>query len=174
MVTAGVIVASSASAQSSAPQSRQTCLKAFEDAQLEQKRGKLVLARKLFNDCSEAACPSQLREDCSRKQDELDKATPTATFVVRDAADNEISNALVKIDGTPLSVAPGHALPIDPAPTTSRSRSEFGVGGAGLVALGVGVAWYILDRPSSSSRAARHMSPSIGANRAGGSLTLSF
>ena len=91
------------------------CVGNFEEAQLKEKRGKLVEARELYAMCAAASCPSLVRTDCAAKRDRLDRATPTITIVVRDAAGRDL-DATITVDGKPFSGDRTRAQPIDPGP----------------------------------------------------------
>jgi hypothetical protein len=90
------------------------CSGSFEEAQLKEKRGKLVAARKLYEACAVETCPKLMRDDCTKRRDDVDRAIPTASFVLRDAAGKEIE-ATWTVDDQEVR-NDGRASPIDPGP----------------------------------------------------------
>ena len=100
------------------------CTGNFEEAQLKEKRGKLVEAEQLYAACAESQCPSMIQTDCSAKRDEIIRRMPTITIVIRDAAGNDVTG-YVEIDGKPVADRT-HAQPIDPGEHTVGYRAEGG------------------------------------------------
>jgi hypothetical protein len=100
------------------------CVDAFENAQRAQKNGHLVFAGKLFQECLVPACPKEVRNDCTAGQVSVDRSIATVTIVVRNAAGADVPST-IKIDGAPVSGAPGHAMPIDPG----THQLQYTVGG---------------------------------------------
>jgi len=108
-----------------------TCVSAFENAQNERMSGKLVSARARLPACLASSCPDRVRDDCARMRDELDRATPTATFAVR-GPDGVDLDATLTVDGAPVDLQAGRSQLFDPgmhvvtwtvageAPRTSR------------------------------------------------------
>jgi len=90
------------------------CVANFEEAQLKEKRGKLVGARDLYAACADPKCPTLVRTDCTAKRDEIDRTIPTMTIVVRDAAGTDIADAKLAIDGEPFTRDRSRAFPVDP------------------------------------------------------------
>jgi hypothetical protein len=109
----------------------ESCVGAFEGAQNDRMRGKLVSARARLPACLAASCPDRMRDDCARMRDELDRSTPSATFAVRTPDGVEI-DATLTVDGAPVDLHAGRSQLIDPgmhvvtwtapgeAPRTSR------------------------------------------------------
>jgi hypothetical protein len=119
VVMASLLVTSMAHAQGT---SIEKCTGNFEEAQLKEKRGKLVEAEQLYAACADAKCPGMIRSDCSARRDEMIRRIPTITVVVRDAAGNDLT-AYVEIDGKPVTDR-AHAQPIDPGEHTINYRPE--------------------------------------------------
>lgn len=111
--------ASTAHAQSS---SIEQCTGNFEEAQLKEKRGKLIDAELLYAACADTKCPAMIRNDCSAKRDEMNRRIPTITVVVRDPSGNDLK-AYVEIDGHPVTDR-AHAQPIDPGDHLVNYRAE--------------------------------------------------
>jgi hypothetical protein len=119
IVIASLFVATTAHAQDRAIEK---CTGNFEEAQLKEKRGKLVEAEELYAACAASKCPEMIRTDCSGKRAEMLRRIPTITVVVRDASGSELTS-YVEIDGKPLADR-AHAWPIDPGEHTVNYRVE--------------------------------------------------
>ena len=92
------------------------CIDANGKGQELRRDGKLSAAREQFRSCADASCPSILRDDCTRRLDELDRAQPAIVFDAKDGAGRDVVHVKVtvddhpladKLDGTPLQVNPG-------------------------------------------------------------------
>lgn len=117
-ISATLTVASRAPAQPTtppwdSPEGANTCVSSFEGAQSDRMVGKFVSARARLPACLLSTCPTRVRDDCARMRDELDRATPTATFAVRDADGTDL-DATLAIDGAPVDLHAGRALLLDP------------------------------------------------------------
>ena len=112
-------IASTAHAQGSAITQ---CTGNFEEAQLKEKRGRLIDAELLYAACADPKCPGMIRNDCSAKRDEMNRRIPTITVVVRDASGNDLTS-YVEIDGHPVTDR-AHAQPIDPGEHVVNYRAE--------------------------------------------------
>lgn len=88
---------------------RGECARAFEDAQLAQRDGKLRLAREKAALCASASCPAKLVPECEALGREIDASLPTLTVDARDG-DAPAAGAVVRVDG---AVAAG-AVAVDP------------------------------------------------------------
>jgi hypothetical protein len=81
--------------------------------------------------CVAASCPGVVRDDCAQRLTEVRAATPTVVFIVKDDADQDLSDVHVtmdgqvlteKLDGTPIAINPGqHRLVFE---STGRSPQE--------------------------------------------------
>ena len=73
-------------------------------------------ADRYFLVCAQAACPELVQHDCARFADEVERLLPTVTFVARDAAQNDLPDTSVYVDGTLVAseLGDGKARPIDP------------------------------------------------------------
>lgn len=116
---ASLLFASTAHAQG---MSIEKCTGNFEEAQLKEKRGKLIEAELLYAACADPKCPGMIRSDCSAKRDEMTRRIPTITVVVRDASGNDLT-AYVEIDGHPITDR-AHAQPIDPGDHVVNYRAD--------------------------------------------------
>jgi hypothetical protein len=110
---ASIVVAATAGTARADGETDFSCVSAFESAQAERMRGKLVSARGRLPVCLAAGCPERVRDDCARMRDELDRSTPSATFAVR-AADGTDLDATLTVDGAAIDLHAGRAQLLDP------------------------------------------------------------
>jgi hypothetical protein len=104
-----------ARADEAAPLSRDACIDANTKAQELRRDGKLFEARTALNTCANRACPGMVRDDCTRRLDELERTQPTIVFSVKDAAGTDVSAVRVSVDGRKLADRlDGKALAVDP------------------------------------------------------------
>jgi hypothetical protein len=114
-VTAGALCFASATAH--ADPTKDECINANEAAQALRSAGKLRDARDKLTLCVAATCPGPVRDDCSERLSELQKALPTVVFAVRSAGGADVSLVRVKMDGALLTAKlDGRAIPLDPGP----------------------------------------------------------
>jgi hypothetical protein len=107
------------------------CIDANEGAQGLRKAGKLREAEQRLLVCVAASCPGVVRDDCAQRLTEVRAATPTVVFIVKDDADQDLSDVHVtmdgqvlteKLDGTAIAINPGqHRLVFE---STGRSPQE--------------------------------------------------
>jgi hypothetical protein len=103
------------SASADPPPTKEQCIDANTRGQDLRRAGKLSAAREQLRTCAVPACPALLRDDCTRRLDEIDKVQPTVVFMVKDAAGKDVSAVKVTMDGRPLAdVLDGTELPVDP------------------------------------------------------------
>jgi hypothetical protein len=95
------------------------CIEANTQAQHSRTDGKLAAARAQFEMCSDPHCPRLVRDDCTKRLNDLDDAQPTIIFEAKSPTGADISvvkvsldNTVVteKLDGTPLSFDPGEHI----------------------------------------------------------------
>jgi hypothetical protein len=87
-------------------------LKSANEHRLRQERSELLI-------CAAASCPSDIRQECIRRIDELNAAIPTIIFGVKDASGNDVSAVKVSMDGQLLAERlDGSALSVDPGAHT--------------------------------------------------------
>ena len=97
--------------------SKEACLDAHSRAQDEQEKGHVSVARKLFLQCAQSACPQLVQADCAEAANDLGRTQPTITFAARDTAGNDLPDTTVYLDdvliitrlddGKPHDVDPG-------------------------------------------------------------------
>jgi hypothetical protein len=93
------------------------CIDANETAQALRKSEKLRDAEQRLLVCVSASCPGPVRDDCAQRLTELRSVIPTVVFVVKDDADQDLSDVSVTMDDQPLaSRLDGTAIAIDPGP----------------------------------------------------------
>jgi hypothetical protein len=93
------------------------CIDANETSQALRKGGKLHDAEQKLLVCVSASCPGPVRDDCAQRLTELRAATPTIVFVVKDDADQDLTEVHVTIDNQTLTdKLDGRAIAIDPGP----------------------------------------------------------
>jgi hypothetical protein len=91
------------------------CIDANVRGQDLRRDGKLSAAREAFRLCADASCPALVRDDCTKRLDDVEKAQPTIIFEARDGAGNDLSAVKVTVDGLPVAERlAGSPLPIDP------------------------------------------------------------
>jgi hypothetical protein len=91
------------------------CIDANETAQALRKNEKLREAEQRLLVCVSASCPGPVRDDCGQRLVEVRAVTPTIVFVVKDDADQDLSDVHVTMDDQPLAdKLDGTAIAIDP------------------------------------------------------------
>ena len=109
---AAVIVLSSAPALAEA--TKDQCIEANNKGQDLRRQEKLTEAEDQFRKCADPACPPMVRDDCTRRLDDAQRAEPTVAFQVKNAAGADETNVTVTMDDRPLaSKVDGRALPVD-------------------------------------------------------------
>lgn len=117
VATALVLLALFADSAASAdePPTKEACIAANESAQDLQTAGKLRDARSKLLVCVAESCPGPLRQDCTQRLADVDRAAPTVVFVAKDAAGADLSAVRVTMDGHVLvDSLNGTAIPVDP------------------------------------------------------------
>jgi hypothetical protein len=103
-----------ASAPALADVTKGQCVDANGKAQELRREGKLGEAREQLRLCSVPSCPAIVRDDCTKRLDDLERAQPTIAFEVKDATGADFSVVTVFVDGKPLAThLVGTALPVD-------------------------------------------------------------
>jgi hypothetical protein len=114
---------STAHSRASEP-TKQECVAANEAAQDLRQAGKFLAARAKLSACTAASCPALVREDCTQRLDELEKAMPTVVFHFEDIAGRAVTNVSLSVDGGPPVVLEGAALPLDPGQHVLRFEGK--------------------------------------------------
>jgi hypothetical protein len=104
-----------APAAASADVTKAQCVDANTGAQTHRREGKLSQARDELRLCGDPHCPRIVRDDCTKRLDELEQAQPTLVFDVKDASGGDIGDAKVSVDGKRLTEKlDGTAVAVDP------------------------------------------------------------
>jgi hypothetical protein len=109
------------------------CVDANTKAQSLRREGRYAAAREQLTLCIDRSCPGIVRDDCTQRLDELERAQPTVVFDAKTAVGDDVVLVHVAVDGVRLAdVLDGRALGVDPgqhvftfevpgqAPTTYR------------------------------------------------------
>jgi hypothetical protein len=95
--------------------SKAECVKANAEAQKQRLDGRFGAAREKLESCADSSCPAMVREDCTRRLDEIERVQPTLVFEVKDASGSDVSAVKVTVDGQALTDRlVGKALDVDP------------------------------------------------------------
>jgi hypothetical protein len=115
LIPYGVVVSLLLSAPAAADTTKVQCIQANTQAQDLRRDGHLAQAREQLQRCVDPACPGLVRDDCTRRLDELEKAQPTVAFEVKDSRGADVFAVTVTMDGKPWAESlEGKALPADP------------------------------------------------------------
>jgi hypothetical protein len=110
----GAVVAVSPPARADNP-SIGDCLSATEASTKLRSQHKLKASRAQLMVCSSATCPSEIRQECSHRMDEVNSAMPSIVFAVKNQAGKDVVAVKVTVDGQVVADhLDGSALPIDP------------------------------------------------------------
>jgi hypothetical protein len=95
------------------------CVESNRQAQDLGRQGSLVAAREQLKVCLAASCPSLVRDDCTQRMADLDRAQPSVVFDVEDQQGRDLTEVKVTMDGRPLAERlTGIAIPVDPGEHT--------------------------------------------------------
>lgn len=98
---------------------KEQCADADVKAQDLRRDGRLSAAREELRLCAAQSCPPIVRDDCTKRLDDLEKAQPTIIFEARDGAGNDLGAVKVTVDGQPFADRlAGAPLPVDPGEHT--------------------------------------------------------
>lgn len=92
------IVSASTADAAAAPDDREQCANAAEQAQQFRDEGKYRRAREQMLSCARDACPGPIKSDCGKWLSELDRDAPTVVFGARDAK-GDLFDVKVSMDG---------------------------------------------------------------------------
>jgi hypothetical protein len=95
------------------------CIAASEASIREGNAHRLRAARSQLLVCAASTCPADIRKECLRRVDEVNKEIPTIIFETKDGSGKELIDVRVKMDGEILAERlEGTALSIDPGQHT--------------------------------------------------------
>jgi hypothetical protein len=123
-VLAALLAQAFLSNNASADVTKDQCVDVDTKAQSLRREGKLAEAREQLKVCIDPRCPAILREDCTQRMDELERAMPTIVFDAKDEQGWDLVPVRVAVDGHPLTdMLDGRALPVDPGEHTFTFQS---------------------------------------------------
>jgi hypothetical protein len=103
------------SASAHAEPTKVQCIADNTTAQNARRDGDFAAARAHLQQCTQAACPAIVREDCARRLRELASAQPSLVFDVIDTTGADVAGVHVLLDGQPLAQGlDGTTLKVDP------------------------------------------------------------
>jgi hypothetical protein len=98
-----------------AQMTREQCVDSNARAQHLRSEGKLSEAGRELRKCADPSCPALVRNDCTKRLDDVENAQPTIAFEVKDASGADLTAVKVAVDDRPLvDTLDGTALPVDP------------------------------------------------------------
>lgn len=101
------------------------CMNANESAQGHRASGKLRQAEDELTLCVAPSCPGPVRNDCSERLNEVQRAMPTVVLAVRNGRGDDLTAVRVLLDGSPLTTElGGNAIAVDPGPHTFTFVAE--------------------------------------------------
>jgi hypothetical protein len=113
MVTATLLALMPAPARADVTKAQ--CVEANTRGQDLRRDSKLSAAREQLRTCADPTCPPLVRDDCTRRLDELERIQPTIVFDAKDASGRDVSAVRVTVDGKPLAERlTGAPLQVDP------------------------------------------------------------
>jgi hypothetical protein len=124
LVAASFVVATGAplvlgGADAAADVSKDECVDSNAMAQSLRRQGRFAEARDRLRICVDAACPSLVRDDCTERLDELDRAQPTVVLNVKDSDGNDVIGVKLTVDGRVVAERlAGSAILLDPGAHT--------------------------------------------------------
>jgi hypothetical protein len=97
------------------------CIAASEQSLALRRQGRLHDTLQQLAICADAACPAEVKAECSQRVAAADAAMPTLILAAKDGAGNDLSVVTVWMDGAPLASAlDGRPLAIDPGEHSFR------------------------------------------------------
>jgi hypothetical protein len=109
------------------------CVAANASGQELRRDHKLASARAEFRTCGDPSCPGIVRDDCTRRLEELEAAQPSIVFDAKDGSGHDLTAVAVtvdgraltdKLDGSPLQMDPGdHAFTFTTAGVAPLSQT---------------------------------------------------
>jgi hypothetical protein len=92
-----------------------SCIAASEQALTLRKQGKLHETLKQLALCADAACPGEVKSDCTTRIADVNAAMPTLILAAKDGSGNDLYDVTVTMDGTPVATKlDGRPLVLDP------------------------------------------------------------
>lgn len=114
-VSVAALLVTSASLPAHADVTKDQCVDANGLGQQLRRDGKLGGARAQFRTCANPACPAMVRDDCTKRLDEVETTQPSVLFDVKDGRGHDLTEVRVSMDGTVLTEhLDGRVLQVDP------------------------------------------------------------
>jgi hypothetical protein len=105
--------------------SKEQCRTSYEQAQVARVQGRLHAAQANLRTCSESACASFIRTDCSHWLDQVIADIPSLVVAVRDSQGRDLSEVRFLVDGELRASRVGwQALEVDPGEHVVRVEAE--------------------------------------------------
>jgi hypothetical protein len=102
-----------------ADMTKEQCIEANGQGQELRHGNKLSAARAQLLRCADPSCPALVRDDCTKRLDEVERMQPTIVFVAKDGAGQDLTAVKVTVDGEPLTdKLDGSELRVDPGAHT--------------------------------------------------------
>jgi hypothetical protein len=115
------------SAAYAAPDEREQCAAAAEQAQQLRDEGKYRRAREQMLVCARDVCPGPIKSDCGKWLTELDRDAPTVVFGARDAKGADVFDVRVSMDGAVIQERlDGKPILVDSGEHTFRFEAQDG------------------------------------------------
>ncbi len=112
-------------ASPSALADKAACGKAYTDAQVQKKAGKLHEAKQSLVQCAQKSCPGFINSACAKWLSDVESALPTIVISASDANGNDLTDVSVSADGQKLAdKLGGMAIEIDPGQHTLHFEHE--------------------------------------------------
>lgn len=97
------------------------CVRAYGDAQVLRRDGKLLESRKQLIICGSQSCPGVVRDDCSVWLQNVEDEIPSVVFSARDDHGKDVINVAVEVDGREIvSSLDGRPVSMNPGPHRFR------------------------------------------------------
>jgi hypothetical protein len=103
---------------------KRVCVEANIKGQDLRRDGKLSAAREQFHKCADPSCPGLVRDDCTKRLNEVDQVEPTVVFAMRDAG-RDVAAVKVTMDGRTIAEKlTGVAISVEPGAHTFTFEVE--------------------------------------------------
>jgi hypothetical protein len=111
----GAVTTAAPALRADAPPGIGECLSSAESSLKLKQEHKLKASRAQLLVCSSPSCPGEVRNECMKRIEEVNSASPSIVLSVRDLGGNELSQVKVTLDGQVVADhLDGSALSVDP------------------------------------------------------------
>jgi hypothetical protein len=112
---ASFLAAAAVVPDAAADMTKDQCIDANTQAQMLRRDGKLAASLAQLQRCGSPSCPDIIRDDCTRRIDEVQRAQPSVIFSAKDGEGRDLVDVKVTVDGQPLADRlEGKGLIVDP------------------------------------------------------------